>query len=405
MRDSAKGIEYIHYMNISRIAPKFAFVLILGIVSDFVHAQQSLTGEQVLARFYKSLDDLDNLHYTINKTDTLVSGKASAQVGEAMLAKNRWNKNFPFLIYGKDHENEFLFNGDQALKIHHTKKEFVFLDPLYHDYRSLTGNPGGQLILLEFFFQETAFNSETGLGYNKISLKELEHAFVVTLNYPDNMMFGMLNRIKILTIDKNAWIPISVYHKFETVDGEKQVNICTLNNIQINDETVSFPIINTASLKGYREVFEDRKVSMDINNHEDLLNTPLIDMQLKSLQGSVDKLSDRKGKVVLLAFWETWCSPCIESVPKIKKLVNKYSSDLFEVWGIASDSATFSKVPSVVKRIGITYPVYYGTEQTKKDYQVTGVPEYVIIDQSGKIIFIAAGFSEEIEKKLDELLR
>lgn len=361
---------------------------------------QSLTGEQVLSGFYKSLNDLETLHYTISSIDTFISGHAWKQSGEAMLMGNHSNQKFPFKLYGRDvKNNELIFDGKKALSVSHSEKEFSLKS--ISDYREIIGVPGGQLILAEFVFPETAFNAETALGYNKLEVEELPDQYILTLHYPQNIMFGIRDRIKRLTIDKKTWMPVAYFHKINGFEGEKQVNIRTLENIHINGPKTVFPAINPHMLTGYREI-----ISKQVKpTYEELLHTPFIDMELKDIHGSMARLSDKKDKVILLDFWEIWCGPCIESIPKIKQLVSKYSREDFEVWSIASDTATFSKVGSTVKRLGITYPVYYGNEQTKKDYRVTGVPEYVIIDRSGKIAFIHAGFTEDIEKTLDALLK
>lgn len=350
---------------------------------------------------YEALNQMNSLHYTINSIDSFMSGNVQVQQGEVMLMRNRGNDSFPFKIYGKDSEgNELIFDGQRVLHVYHNKKEFEF--DVTPDYRSILGDPGGQLVLSEFLFKEQPFNPETAIGYNKLEVQEFPDRYILTLRYPQNVMFGIRDRTKILTLDKKTWMPVSYHHTINGFDGERQVNICKITNIKLNDSAALFPSINTSAFTSYIETFTRTESKP---TYTGLLNSRFIDMELKDIHGSVAKLSDKKDKVILLVFWEIWCGPCIESIPKIKTLSSKYSAELFEVWGIASDPKTFPKVPATVKRLGITYPVYYGTEQTKKDYQVTGVPEYVIIDRSGKIVFIDAGFSEGIEKKLDELLR
>lgn len=365
---------------------------------------QSLTGEEVLAKFNHAVESLSSLHYTTHTIDSFISGNVWVQNGEAKLIRDADNQQFPFRLYGKDNnQNEFIFDGKQAIMIYHNRKEFEFWTRSKPSYRTFVGLQGGQMILQELLFPETPFNPETGLGYKKLSVQEVTNQYILTLHYPDNNMYGIRNRIKILTIDKKNELPISIYHTLETTDGEKQVNIRKLDNIRLNEASISFPLIDTGSFADYQQL--DRRRKAIAPTYQQLLNTNFIDMKLKNINGSTAQLSERKGKITLLAFWETWCSPCIESIPKVKQFISKYSPDTFEVWGIVSDEKTFAKVPSVVKRTGINYPVYYGTEQAKKDYRVTGVPEYVIIDKSGKIVFIEAGFTDQIEKTLDELLK
>lgn len=363
---------------------------------------QSLTGEEILSKINRTVEALTSLQYTTHTIDSFISGRISEQRGEAIMMREFLHKEFPFKLYGKDSkQNEFIFDGQQALNVYNGREEFEFHSSIH--YRTFIALMGGQMIMPELLFPETKFDPQTGIGYSTLSVQELAHEYILTLHYPDNTLFGIKSRIKIMTLDKRTNVPISIYHRLETVDGEKQVNIRHSTNIRINDPSITFPVIDTASLTGYREVKERRRKQTP--TYAELLNTPFIDVNLKNIDGSTAKLSERKGKVILLAFWETWCSPCIESIPKIKQFADNYSPEAFEVWGIVSDEKTFAKLPGVVKRTGINYPIYYGNPQTKSDYRVTGVPEYVIIDQTGKIVFINAGFSEDIGKKLDELLK
>lgn len=376
----------------------FVFCMCTGYLAQ----AQSLSGAQILSKMYGTLNEMNSLHYTISSIDSFISGNVWVQQGEAILVRDHANKQFPFKLYGKDSNgHEFVFDGQKALHIDHTKKQFDFNTSIH--YRTFVGLQGGQMILSELVLPETPLDSGTGFGYAKTSVQELSDEYVLTLTYPDNAMHDVLNRVKILTINKKTWMPVSCYQRLETMDGEKQVNIRKLADIKLNDPFIFFPVIDPSGLIGYTE--NSNRLRKQKHDYQELLNTKSIDMQLKDIKGSVARLSDKKDKVIMLAFWETWCGPCIESIPKVKQLISKYAQDEFEVWSIVSDEKTFAKVPSAVKRLGINYRVYYGTEKTKSDYRVTGVPEYVIIDRSGKIVFIDAGFSEEIEKTLDRLLK
>jgi thiol-disulfide isomerase/thioredoxin/outer membrane lipoprotein-sorting protein len=392
-----RNFVYIPNMKSVNKLKKLAFTTFIALLPAVAQAQ---TGEEILSRFYKELHKINVLQYTIHRTDTFVSGKIWQKQGEALMIRDSSDKNFPFKLYGKDNEeNVFIFDGQRALTIFHPQGEFAFETSI--NYRNFVGHPAGRVFIHELLLPDTPFDPEAGFGYNKLTVDDRTTEYILTFYYSDSELWGIKNQVKTLTIDKKTWIPISGYHKFETPDGEKQVNIFHSNNIRLNNPAVSFPSIDTFPLKGYREIFFMDPLPI---TNENLLDN-FIDMELKNTEGTSTRLSAKKGKVVLLAFWETWCGPCIESIPKIKRLISQYPADAFEVWGIVSDEKTFAKVPSIIKRTGINYNVYFGTQQTTKDYQITAVPKYVIIDKTGTIVFVEAGFTDHIEKKLEELLR
>lgn len=173
-----------------------------------------------------------------------------------------------------------------------------------------------------------------------------------------------------------------------------------MSNIKINDKNVLIPNIDYEALAFYKEIKRSNPVSRLAELHG--IKAP--NLELENINGSRVRLSDMKGKVVLLNFWEIWCGPCIESIPKIKELALKYPEEEFEIWSIASDEKTFSKLKLFVEQRNLNYPVFYGSREDAEKYYVYGVPEYVIIDKNGIIQFVTAGYSENIEIELNKLL-
>lgn len=69
-------------------------------------------------------------------------------------------------------------------------------------------------------------------------------------------------------------------------------------------------------------------------------------------------LADLKGKVVLLDFWATWCSPCRQSIPELAALQTKYGNKGLQVIGVSVDDAsTQSQIPKAIQALGINYPI------------------------------------------------
>ena len=110
------------------------------------------------------------------------------------------------------------------------------------------------------------------------------------------------------------------------------------------------------------------------------------DWQLKDLDGQTVKLSDFKGKVVILNFWATWCGPCRAEVPIFKELQEKYAAQGLTVVGVSDDTGV-SDVKSYVMQTGINYPVVLGDEKTVADYGgFTAIPTTFVIDRNGNIV-------------------
>lgn len=130
---------------------------------------------------------------------------------------------------------------------------------------------------------------------------------------------------------------------------------------------------------------------------------------LTSTDGKQVKLSDFKGKVVLLDFWATWCGPCRMAIPDLVALKNEYKSKGVEIIGISLDQEqTKEDVVPFIKQYKINYPVVYGTMQTAMDYgNISSIPTSFIIDKEGKVAASYLGVVEKAkyEKRINELLK
>lgn len=121
---------------------------------------------------------------------------------------------------------------------------------------------------------------------------------------------------------------------------------------------------------------------------------------------TVYKLSDLKGKVILLDFWASWCGPCIAEMPNVVNAYEKYHDQGFEVYSVSLDGNANSW-KGAIKRFNMKWP--YHVSSLKKwqcpsaaGYGVRGIPFTMLIDKDGKII--AKGLRGPVlHQKLDEI--
>lgn len=132
------------------------------------------------------------------------------------------------------------------------------------------------------------------------------------------------------------------------------------------------------------------------------------DFTLKSFEGKTVKLSDYKGKVVIIDFWATWCPPCRKGIPDLISIQNDFKEDVVII-GISLDGEkTIKDVPGFVKSYGINYPIVYGDEKVVAAYGgIEGIPTAFVIDKKGNVVDKHVGLvpKDTYVNKIKELLK
>jgi peroxiredoxin len=111
------------------------------------------------------------------------------------------------------------------------------------------------------------------------------------------------------------------------------------------------------------------------------------DFSLESLDGKNIRLSDLRGKAVLLNFWATWCSPCKIEMPWFVELQNQYGAQGLQIVGVAMDDASKEDIAKFAKDMGVNYPILMGKESVGDQYGgVPALPETFFIGRDGKMV-------------------
>ncbi len=131
------------------------------------------------------------------------------------------------------------------------------------------------------------------------------------------------------------------------------------------------------------------------------------DFALKDADGKTVRLTDYRGKVVLLDFWATWCEPCRIEIPWFIELQRKNKDRGLEVIGVSMDDEGWEVVKPFMKENGMNYRVLIGNDSTAETYGgVESLPSTFLIDRMGKIAAVHIGLAsrKDFEDGVAELL-
>jgi len=137
------------------------------------------------------------------------------------------------------------------------------------------------------------------------------------------------------------------------------------------------------------------------------LSAPAPDFSLQDIEGNTLTLANYRGKVVLLDFWATWCTPCQAEIPHFVEFQEKYREQGFQAIGISMDDDA-KPVRAFYQKLKMNYPVALGTSQVAESYGgVLGLPITFLIGRDGHIAakYVGAVETPVVEQKILGLLQ
>ena len=131
-------------------------------------------------------------------------------------------------------------------------------------------------------------------------------------------------------------------------------------------------------------------------------------LTLKDLDGRIVRLSDYRGKVVLINFWATWCPPCRVEMPELIRLQREHGKEGLQIIGITYPPEQRARVKRFVRSVKVNYPIVLGTHEIRARFSSDEtLPLTVVINRDGKVSEIISGIllREEFDEKIKPLLK
>jgi thiol-disulfide isomerase/thioredoxin len=114
--------------------------------------------------------------------------------------------------------------------------------------------------------------------------------------------------------------------------------------------------------------------------------SPMPPFLVNDLDGNLISTATLHGKVVLVAFWATWCPPCREEIPELNELAKRYPDQLMVI-GVSQDDGSPDEVRDFAKRMGMHYSIVMGSRAMTEEYGgVPALPTTFIINPDGGVV-------------------
>jgi peroxiredoxin len=139
-------------------------------------------------------------------------------------------------------------------------------------------------------------------------------------------------------------------------------------------------------------------------------NRPAPEFALPALGGGTVRLSNYRGKVVLINFWGTWCEPCKEETPALQAMYRELHGQGLEIIGVnlySQETAGQESVREFLSQYDVSYPIALDTSgETARAFQISPIPVSYFVDPDGTIRYVKVGaLNERDVRALFERLR
>jgi len=241
-----------------------------------------------------------------------------------------------------------------------------------------------EILGVESFNGEDCYKLQTGTSHSSDKNKAEDYYFIST----------------------KTFLPIRQLVKMENIIGQaKEIQtfdywISNLNSISVPENQFSKEILSAYNREKLFDPSGDKS-----QNQLPAVGAMAPNWELPLVSSGKLKLSDLKGKTIILDFWYKACAPCQKQMTALQKLHNKFKNNSVMFIGINTiDDPKKDKLEMFLKNRNITMPSVYNGKSIESLYGVYASPALIIIDKEGRILFTVDGYSDTLLEDVSKVI-
>ena len=171
----------------------------------------------------------------------------------------------------------------------------------------------------------------------------------------------------------------------------------------INNKSITvIKYLSKEEYKAINDEFQDKQKN-DTENRKQLKVSHIENLDLTDIFGNKSSLESLNGEIIVLNFWFTKCAPCIKEMPELNDLKEKYKDNPIAFFAITYDKK--SLVEEFLKKVKLDFTVIPNDTKTINQFGIQFFPTNLVIDSSGKVVYVNEFFGGNGIKEIDKVLK
>ncbi|MCC7438608.1 MAG: TlpA family protein disulfide reductase [Armatimonadetes bacterium] len=380
--------------------------MMLFLVYNIAHSQSnnSMKKDSLNEMLYHARKAFTNVYtakYYVHLYQSKVEGGAIIRSGNVFLSRDTVDNPLGW---------DIRFEADNGMVYCYTRKEIKILDPNSRKIIIVDASQGASEMIKgnaisDLFFNvltdttawQRILNLSNNISFEKDQYIDDAICKIVQVEYPDTELFSQLKTY--LFINPNNFF---TYQK---------INHSIFNNIQLID-TLSFskieinkPLDSSIFTIEKPDGYSEYRMSKTISKEKSLpLGSQSPKWSLLNQKGGYISSENLKGKILLLDFWYSTCGPCLEFMPIIQRVHERYQNQGVVVIGMNSKEKKTANAINFMRKNNYTYTLALQADSVAIAFCVDSYPTTYIIDDEGKIVYKEIGFNNQAEETINKTI-